>query len=183
MIRPHRPTRRGFTLIELMAAMVVLAILGTTAASVMVRATTINTDTRTRTRIHTELATAMEQVDRALRTIPARVGLSTPWIDTVTASSISFGGTGQLSLSGSDLRLALPGEAAATILRDVSALSVRTYDATGTLMSASLSGSACDAIRRVEVTVTVTTGGLSDTLRTRVFLRCTVSGAGAGITP
>ena len=70
------------------------------------------------------------------------------------------------------------GGAAAVLLSDVSSLAVQTYDESNAALAASLSGAACDDIRRVAVAITIERSGVTETLRTKLFLRCTMAGAG-----
>ena len=106
-----------------------------------------------------------------------------PNIDTVTATSIAWTDTDSdsysLSLSGADLMLAVDGGAAAVLLADATAFSVATYDEDNAALAASLAGVACDPIRRVALDVTLQRHGVSESLRTKVFIRSTMSGGGS----
>jgi hypothetical protein len=62
------------------------------------------------------------------------------------------------------------------LLTDVTACTIATFDEDNAPLGASLAGVACDDIRRVSVSVTVTRGGVSETLRTKVFIRATMEG-------
>ena len=84
-----------------------------------------------------------------------------------------------LSLSGADLLLAVDGGAAAVLLADVTAFSVQTYDEDDAALADSLSGVACDPIRRVALDVTLQRHSVSETLRTKLFIRSTMSGGGS----
>ena len=66
--------------------------------------------------------------------------------------------------------------AAALLLSDVTACTITAFDQDNTQLGASLSGAGCDAIRRVSVSVTVQRNGISETLRTRVYIRSTMEG-------
>jgi hypothetical protein len=57
---------------------------------------------------------------------------------------------------------------------------VLTYDEDDAALSAPLSGAACDDIRRVALNVTVQRNGVTESLRTTVFIRSMMSGAEGG---
>jgi hypothetical protein len=68
------------------------------------------------------------------------------------------------------------GGAAALLLSDVTACTITAFDQDNTQLGASLSGAGCDPIRRVSVSVTVQRNGISETLRTRAYIRSTMEG-------
>lgn len=171
--------RRAFTVVELIAAVSVIAVLGVMASSLIVRTSTINNDTSQQSQLHTELATAMERVDRTLRQIRNRTGATDPSIQRLAPTSIAFNGGSSLTLTGGDLRLD-DGSGVVTILSGVTGVNIQAFDASNAPMAVTLSGSACDPIRRLAVTVTAARAGLSDTLRTKVYLRSTLAGAAPG---
>lgn len=178
----RRPTRLGapaFTLVELLAAVIVIAVIGLVASGLIVRVATTNADTVTRGQVQSDLSAAMERIDRELRQIPARTGSTAPHIDAVTPTSITFGASSSIGLSSGTLTISTGGSPA-TLLTGVSAMTVQCYDESNSALATTLSGSACDAIRRIMVTITVTRAGLSDSLRTKVYLRCTMAGAAEG---
>lgn len=182
MIVRARPTRFGagaFTLVELLAAVIVIAAIGVVASGLIVRVAATNADTVTRGQVQSDLSAAMERIDRELRQIPARAGVTTAHIDAVTPTSITFGAASSIGLSGTNLTISTGGSPA-VLLTNVTAVSIQCYDEANAPLATTLSGSACDAIRRIAVTITVTRAGLSDTLRTKVFLRCTMAGAAEG---
>ncbi len=181
---PRRPrTARAFTLVESIAAMVVVGFVATIGAQLTLRASRDYVEAARGAELHATLSNAIDRLDRDLREIrldpdAADIG---PDIDSLTASSITWdtaGGTCSVSLSGTQLRLAEDGDSAVALLDDVSAFTVAAYNDAGSALTLPLSGNACDAIRRIQITITVTRDGRSDTLRTRVFLRATLAGAG-----
>jgi hypothetical protein len=162
--------RRGFTLVEAVATMTVVTILGGVGGSLVYSGVRANRDVAVRSQLHEELCLAVEAVCGVVRGIPARPGPA-PDITAVTAASISWAGGGQVWLNGSTLMLTEPGSASIELLRDVSVFEVQCYDASGTALAQSLSGSACDAVQRVQVSVTAVREGVSESVRTRVFIR------------
>lgn len=157
--------------------MTVLAVVSVAASRIIFAATNAYAGSAARSHLSAEGSAAMERITAELRSIPSRAGApGTPWIDSVSAASISWGG-GTLSRSADRVVLALDGDAARTLLSDVSAFSVACFDADNQPLPASLSGSACHAVRRIEITLTLSRSGANETLRTRVFPRCATTGA------
>ena len=61
---------------------------------------------------------------------------------------------------------------------DVSAFSVQTYDEDNAALGATLTGAACDPIRRIELDLTLQRSGVTTSLRTKLFVRSTMRGGG-----
>lgn len=162
----------------MLATMAVVGALGSIAASILIASIGGLMDATTAAQLHTEMSIALDRIDRELRNIDLDTGASdiAPDIDSVTASSIAWDGSSQLTLASGNLNLTLNGGSAVTIMRDVTALSVRAYDEDNTPMASSLSGTGCDDIRRVQVEITATRDGVTEHLRTKVYLRCTMTG-------
>ncbi len=182
MMHHRRPNRsaRGFTLVEAIATMVVIATLGSAASLVIARATGAYKATATLGQLQAELSAALDRVEREVRAIRHKSGASAADISATTASSLSWnssGGACSLTLSGGQLLLATGGGAGQAILSDVSSLTVQCYDESGAALSSTLSGTACESIRRIAVTATCTRYGTTATLRTGAFLRSTMTGA------
>ncbi len=181
----HLATLRGFTLIESIASMVVLAVLGSITSLLILNAVDGYSDAATSAQLHGEASIALDRAVRELRRIELDSGASgiAPNIDTVTATSITWSdsapGSYSLSVSGSDVMLAVDGGAAAILLADATAFSVATYDESNTALAASLTGVACDPIRRIAIDVTLRQGEVIESLRTKLFIRSTMSGGGS----
>ena len=130
--------------------------------------------------LNNELSVALARLETEVRDIPHKSGTATPDITSATATALQWSNSGacSLTLTGSQLTLAVQGGADAALLSDVTGLAVQCYDQANAPLASTLSGAACDAIRRISVSVTLTRSGVSTTLRTKVFLRCTMQGAG-----
>jgi type II secretory pathway pseudopilin PulG len=172
--------RRAFTLIEALATIVILAALGSVVSTVILSAADGYFDASTRAQLHTELSLALDRVVRDLRAIDrdaTATGIA-PDIGSYATTDLQWQ-TPQcrLWLSGTTLHLQIDGGATTTLLEDVSAFTITAYDESNAAIAAPKSGSGCDAIRRLAIEVTLTRYGVSETLRTKVFLRSTMEGA------
>ncbi len=178
--RTPDPRRRGFTLIEAIATITVLAIVSSVASGIILQATDGYLEGSTTAQLHTEAALALDRAVRELRKIDldsAAAGVA-PDIDDVTTTSIAWETNNLLSLVASDLQLQINGGAASRLLTPVTTFQVKALDESNAVLGLPLTGAACDAIRRLELTITVQRYGTSVTLRTRVFLRSTMMGGG-----
>ncbi len=164
-------TSRGFTLIEAIASIVVLAIVSSTSSSVIWAAVQSYQHGAETARLQSEASIAMERMTRELRAVPLNA-TSAPDISSITSSSITWdNSTRVLSLTGTDLVLTVS-SVDSVLLSDVISFSVQAYNAANTAMAPTLNGSACDPIRRVSLQIDVARGEASSSVRTKVFLRC-----------
>jgi len=177
---PIQSVRRGgFTLIELVSTIAVLAALATVASGIVFAATDGYLQASTSAQLHTELSIALDRAVRELRNvaIDGDAGAVAPDIDSVTADSIAWSDDNSLVLSGSDLLLTIDGGAPAVLLSDVTSFAVRAYDEDNSAMVQALTGGQCDAIRRLSIAISIQRYGISETLRSKVFLRSTMQGS------
>ncbi len=188
--RFHHPRRRGgFTLIEAIATITVLSIMGSMASLLIVDAVDGYVDAVTSAQLHAELAIALDRVTREIRKIDndETAGPTDPDIDSVTQVGLedamtwtdSDGDAYSLSKTGSNLMLAVDGEAAAAVLlSDVTAFAISVYDQDNTVIVGDISDAACDPIRRVLLDVKLSRQNVTESLRSKVFIRSTMSGGG-----
>jgi prepilin-type N-terminal cleavage/methylation domain-containing protein len=171
---------RGFTLVEAVATMTILSIIAVVASRMVFTASNAFANAAARAELAASASAAMERMTQELRDIGLRPSTTPaePNLDSVTASSIAWAGDHSLGFSGGSLTLSTGGTAR-TLAESVSAFTVQAYDQDNAALATSLSGDACDAVRRIQVTLTLTKGGVSETLRTKVFLRCMMAGGGA----
>ena len=174
--------RRAFTLVEVVATIVVLATIGTVASGILFTATDGYLEARMTAQLHSELSIAMDRIVRELRNIQLDDTADdvAPDIDAVTATSITWDDDYVIALSGSDLMLTIDGGAAAVLLSDVTSFTIQGYDEDNSELAATLNGDDCDDIRRASISVTIERSGVSETLRSKVFIRSTMHGAGSG---
>ena len=190
MRRPTGPVsgggvRRAFTLIESMATIAVLATLGSIASFLVLDAVDDYSGTATAAQLHAELSIAMDRILREVRHIeldsgaggiaPNIVGVDSNYVawqdsDADNYSFVFFGGVINLQIDG----------VTGLLLSDVSATTVKAYDEDNTELVLPLAGAACDAVRRVSVEISLQRNGVSQSLRSKVFIRSTMSGAEGG---
>jgi len=178
---PHRP-RTAFTLVETIAAMVVVSVTGILTSGIIFTAIHSYRDASTRAQLHNECSSAFDRISKLLWSIPrdSSAPVVAPLISSVTATSISWNNNWSLSLSGSQLMFTENGGTARPILENVTSFSIACFDESNTAMAASLSGAATQGIRRIQIQVTVSRQGISETLRARSYIRSLMTGAKVG---
>jgi prepilin-type N-terminal cleavage/methylation domain-containing protein len=177
-----RNRRRGFTLVETIAALVVVAAIGSVTSGIIYSAINSYRDASTTAQLHNDCSSAFDRLSKALWSIPrdSTATIVAPQVSSVTATSISWGGNWSLALNGTQLMLTEAGGTARPILENVTSFTLSCFDESNSALAASLSGSATQAIRRVQLQVTVARQGITHGLRSRVFIRSTMSGAAIG---
>jgi hypothetical protein len=174
-----------------MATIVVLGVLGSTASFLVLDAVDGYTDAATRAQLHAELSIAMDHALREVRKIEldsGAVGEVAPNITDLSAESLKWQDSDldqyELRKSGSELQLNVNGVGLATLMTDVTVLSIKGYDDGGPLPAdpdtVVASCSPCLTVRRISVEVTAARGGITESLRFKVFIRSTMSGAPEG---
>lgn len=183
MTKERRTSRRAFSLVEAVCTIAILGTLSVLSSRIILQTSGQYLDAVTRAEVFAELSTAMEVATSELRGVRVLAGSSPPAPDlaAVTPTSIAWNsdsGARSISLSGTDLVLA-SGGATSILQRNVTSMTVRAYDNANAALGATLSGSALLPVQRVELEVTVTRAGVTETFRTRVALRATLSGIGS----
>jgi len=175
----RRPRRGGFTMVEAIATIVVLAVLGSVTSGIILQAVDGYTEASTQAQLHAEMSIALDRAVRELRKIPLDSGAGgiAPDVDDLSPTSVDWEGDYHLGLTGGDLLMTINGGAQRVLMSDVSAFGVSAFDESNAALGATLSGAACDPIRRLELTLTASRHGVTATVRTRVYLRSTMEGA------
>jgi hypothetical protein len=121
----------------------------------------------------------MSRIIRELRYIPIDQTSAPviPKINSVTASSITWGTNSSITFSSGQVQLVLSGGTAEVLLQDVSAVTISTYDETDTALAATLSGSGTNPVRRIQVSISLTRNGVTQSLTGKVFLRGLMAGS------
>ncbi|MHC4415053.1 MAG: prepilin-type N-terminal cleavage/methylation domain-containing protein [Planctomycetota bacterium] len=180
----HLGARRAFTLIESMATVVVLAVLASITSFLIVNSVDGYTEAATTAQLHAEASIALDRAMREIRKIELKDTGVAPNITSINAAGDSIQWTDvdtdsyALSLVGTNLELTVKNVGPAVLLSDVTAFSVQAYNESNAVMVNPLSGGGCDNIRRIALDVTLARSGVSQSLRTKVFIRSTMSGAG-----
>lgn len=175
-IRTNR-ARGGFTLIESVVTMVILAIIMVMVSRLFLAASMGYTSAAERGELHVAVSCAMDRLATELRNTRVKSGASPACADitSTTPASIQWvdpdGSSRAVSLSGSDLLYSVGGATGAVLASNVSSFAVATFDESNTALSTSLSGSGTNSIRRIQITLVGSHAGVTDTLRTRVFPR------------
>lgn len=169
-----------------MAAVSILAVLGSIASFLILDAVDQYSDSTTEAQLHAEMSIALDRATREVR----RIGLDTaavtppgPDINNLSPSWLNWdgplGNQYQLlySVGESALKLEEAGGGLAVLLADVTSCTISAFGDDGNALPAILNGDPCDAIRRILINVTCTRDGVTVSLRSKVFIRSVMSGA------
>ena len=166
-----------------MATIVVLGVLGSTASYLILNSVEGYTDATTSAQLHAEISIALDRAIREVRKIeldgavagvaPNLTSMTSTWLQWEDSAANSF----QLGKSGSELQLEVDGGGLSTLLTDVTSLNISIFDEDNTDLGPACAGAGCDPVRRVRFDVTTQRHGVSETLRFKVFIRSTMSGA------
>lgn len=175
---PNRCARVGFSLVELIAAMVVLSTIAAAVGVMMPTMASGSRDAILRGELHEEASTTVERLVREWRAIDLDASVPptiAPNISSGTANSLTWA-TGSISLSDTSLMLTVPGSTARVLQPNVGSLTITYYNESNSALTPPLTGSACHAIRRIGIDLTLTRDGTSERVRTKVYIRSTMQG-------
>lgn len=177
-----RPHRRAFSLIETIAAMVVVSVVGTLTSGIIYTSVNSYRDASTRAQLHNDCSACFDRLTKLLWSIPrdSSASVVAPLISNVSSTSIAWNSNWTLALSGTQLMLTENGGTARPILENVTSFSITCYDESNNSLANPISGTATQSIRRIQLQVTVTRQGLSETLRARAYIRSLMTGAKIG---
>ncbi|MEM7229573.1 MAG: prepilin-type N-terminal cleavage/methylation domain-containing protein [Planctomycetota bacterium] len=173
MTQRRRHHDAGFTLVELVATIVILAVVSAASSRLLLDASENFADASEHALLHSESSIALDRLVRELRAIDNEdvSGERVPIIDSIAASAITWESTSSLTLSGTDLQLTLSGGTTRTILGNVTAFTLEAFDESNAALSLPRTGDDCHAVRRIRVTVTTSRNGVTDTMSGKVFIR------------
>lgn len=164
---------RAFTLVELIATMTIISAASAVAATVISASARSYGDTARSSTLHASASAALERITKELQACPLDPAAPSPAprITQVRRNSIDWGNGYRLTINARELRLTTPSQPAQAIAQDVTAFSIRTFDQNNQLLPANLNAVAARAVRRIEVTLTLTSGPTTETIRTRIAPR------------
>lgn len=187
-MRLGRSVRRGFTMAELIASMLVISILAAVSGTVIARAGSSYGRASARGELYTEGAQALELMASELRATARGTSGPQVWSFSPTFVGYSKSATGspqpyfsydssagtvtwgQLAGGSGGADIALR-----TVATRVTSCVFAAYDEGNAALSGTLDATNRAKVRRVEVTLTLARSGETVTLRTRVFLRSMVA--------
>jgi hypothetical protein len=133
------------------------------------------------------MSIAMDRVLREVRRIeldgsaagvaPNIVGVDATYVAWKDSDSDNYS---VVLVPGDKLNIQIDGGGGSVLLADVTGVNVRAFDEDNDELVLPLAGAACDDIRRISVDLTCQRSGVTETLRARVFIRSTMSGAQGG---
>ncbi len=170
-----RQNGSAFTLIETIAAMVVLSVIASTAALLVGRIGVSFRDRAVHDQLHLEASVALDRLVREMRAIRSSDNGSgaAPEITAAGATGLEWGTGRLIELSGSQLRLNADGTNTDVLAMDVSDFALDFEDESGVslLSSGVVSGPDLVDIQRVLISVSLTRDNCTEILHTLIFLR------------
>lgn len=181
---PRRAPARGFTLVESMATVSILAVLGSIASFLILDAVDSYTDAATGAQLYAEMSIAGERMARELRRIELDAGAGTvaPNITSMTFIFLQWedsdGDPYRLQKNGSLLELEVDGGGFATLMTDVTGLNISIYDEDNADIGPTCPP--CAGVRRIGIDLTCQRAGVTEKLNFKVYIRATMVGAQGG---
>lgn len=174
---------RGFTLVETIATIVVIAIVAGMASRLISEGSREYSDAAVRSLLNKQLSTALDRLvtefrqigqDTSSGTAPdissSFAATSMTWNTLTSSRTVSFNsGTGIVQLSGA-------AAANSTLLSGCTAFTLAYADKDNATVSP---GGSAPSIRRITITITVAQGSITETLRSKVYIRSMMIGSNA----
>lgn len=174
--------QRGFTLVEAICTMCVLGVIGVISSRLVLSAGDQYLSASVHAELSNELSAAMERLVSQIRQVPIRPASAPPVPDLtgVTTNSIAWndasGEACKVTLQGSQL-IWTEGSQSAPLLEDVAQFSIACLDDDAAALPAALMGAETEAVRRISITMALQKSGVTESLRTTIFLRAATTGA------
>jgi prepilin-type N-terminal cleavage/methylation domain-containing protein len=172
---------RGFSLVELIAAMVVMSVIAGAVGVMMPAMASGSRDGILRSQLHEEASTTVERLVREWRVIPLDAGAAptiAPSITSASANALAWAAGSSIAVSSANLMLTETGLGANLLQADISGLTLKYYGSDGSELATPMSGAGCQPIRRISIELTLSRDGVSERIRTKVFIRSTMRGGG-----
>lgn len=162
------PIRNGYTIIEMIAVIVIISTIASVVGSIVSRASAMYADASSQREEQERQSFALERMVRAIRETAPLVGSTgTPGLVTGEASRCIFEDGTTFELSGTDLLMTPPGGVAGVLARDVSTFSLTYVGEDGSTALNFGAGDTVDMTRTIRVHLQ---SGDTDT-HTVVYLR------------
>lgn len=178
VIRLHRA--RGFSLIEVLAVIVILGIIGGISSSLILTNVASFTESSGRIQLHGEASVTLDRIVREFREIDPDPDTGPPHPDISQAGStyLRWSGTHSLRLNGETLLLNTDGVHEDALCESVSELALDFFDESNQslLVAHAVPGAELQDIQRIAIRLSVTRQGMTETLTTRVFIRAGMTG-------
>lgn len=175
MSRRPSPARRAFTLVEAIAAIVVLATAGSLAASVMTPAIDSAIAASLTADLEQTASLAMDRLVVDLRETEAAPA-GGPAFARVTSTHIIWSDGREALRRGDRLHLVEAG-VPHLLARSVESFAIRAFASDGSVLPLPLDEAGCTQIRRIELALVLARGGVRFPLRTRIAFRTADGGA------
>lgn len=171
--RPHN-TRisgpvRGFTLIELMATMIIISTVAAVTSGILMSASQVYAKSATQRRSAENVASALDRVVRLFREAPSKTSpAGAADMTSAGPTAVSFSDGSGVSLSGSVLRLSGGGITNSPLCNGVTAFTLTYLDSAGATVNVA---GGTDTVRRV--TIRLAAGGTE--LQSTAWLRASLN--------
>lgn len=172
--------RRGFSLVEVIAVIVILGLVGSAASSLILTAVASFTDTSVRLALHSEASVALDRIVREIREIDAAPEDNQPNADirSAGATELQWADSKSLRLVGGTLLLNTDGTNEDALCTGVSdfAFDFRDDSNRSLLLGGRVADDDLARIQRIAVRLSLTRQGMTESLQTRVFIRAAMTG-------
>jgi len=167
-----RRSRRGFTLVEAIASITILALIGGLTSQIIFTASRSWMDAAAIAELERETSLALDRIITSLRSIerdPAAPEVALR-IDAIGPNMIAWHGDHSLSLEN-DVLILREADATLPLARNIASLTVTPFGPDGQMMPGELTDDTAGTARRITIGVVASRGDLELSLRTSVFLR------------
>lgn len=180
---PLARSRSAFTLVEAIATIAIVATLSVLSSRLILEGASRFSDATIRVDLHNQASGALDRIVQDLRSMQKDSGSTVvPSIASgFTATSVTFNDSAGTATtisydpSTSIVSISQPG-VTSTLLSNCTAFSLAYADKDNATVSP---GSSRDNIRRITISLTVTRSGISESLRTKIYIRAMMAGSGA----
>ncbi len=166
--RPVRRARRGFTLVEMLATLVVVGTVAAVASPIIVGATQAYAKSASQRRAVEQVSGALDRLSRILREAPTKAApAGATDFSSASASGFALSSGLNVALSGTTLMLGTTAVKESPLCQGVTAFQITYLDSAGTAVSVA---SGTDAVRRVIIRLAAQGVDLSTTVWLRASL-------------